>query len=68
MTRLSAREAPQTVQVLNTLRQDCPTCGGVMRRYRYENWRATVTPGGALGLRLRIRRCKNADCERYHRA
>lgn len=67
MTRLSAREAPQTVQVLNTLRQDCPACGGVMR-YRYENWRAVVTLGGTLGLRLRIRRCENPQCERYHRA
>jgi hypothetical protein len=37
-------------------------------RYRYENWRAVVTLRGMQGLRLRIRRCENPACERYHRA
>jgi hypothetical protein len=37
-------------------------------RYRYENWHAVVTLRGMQGLRLRIRRCENPACERYHRA
>jgi hypothetical protein len=67
MTRLWAREAAQTMHVLNILRQHCPARGSAMR-YRCANWRAVVTLGGTLGLRLRIRRCENPECERHHRA
>jgi hypothetical protein len=35
--------------------------------WRYENRRTVVMLGGMLGLRMRISRCENMSCERYHR-
>lgn len=66
MPRLAAREAPQQVKLLAPLTQHCPACGGPMH-WRYENRRAVVTLNGVLGLRLRISRCDNVQCERFHR-
>jgi hypothetical protein len=57
---------PGQVQLLTVLRQECPACGELLH-WRYENCRTVVTWGGMLGLRMRISRCENASCERYHR-
>jgi hypothetical protein len=35
--------------------------------WRYENRRTVVTLGGMLGLRMRISRCENVSCKRYHK-
>jgi hypothetical protein len=35
-------------------------------RMRYENRRTLVTLSGAVRLRLKIRRCEQADCPRHH--
>ena len=38
-------------------------------RYAYDNWRkVTLLDGRIVRLRLKIRRCQNPDCQRYHRA
>ena len=66
MARLTTRGSPGQVQLLTVLRQECPACGELMH-WRYENRRTVVTLGGMLGLRMRISRCENASCERYHR-
>ena len=34
----------------------------------YTNRRAVVTMDGLLGLRLKVRRCVNRGCGRFHRA
>ena len=66
MTRIAARGSPQQVQLLTVLRQECPACGELMH-WRYENRRTVVTLGGMLGLRMRISRCENVSCRRYHK-
>ena len=35
-------------------------------RIRYENRRTLVTLSGTVRVRLKVRRCKVADCARYH--
>jgi hypothetical protein len=38
-------------------------------RYAYDNWRSvSLLNGRVVRLRLKIRRCQNPDCARYHRA
>jgi hypothetical protein len=66
MARLTTRGLPGQVQLLTVLRPECPACGELLH-WRYENRRTVVTLGGMLGLRMRISRCENASCERYHR-
>jgi hypothetical protein len=66
MARVAARGSPQQVQLLTVLRQECPACSAPLH-WRYENRRTVVTLGGMLGLRLKISRCENVSCERYHR-
>jgi hypothetical protein len=66
MARVAARGSPQQVQLLTVLRQECPACSAPLH-WRYENRRTVVTLGGMLGLRMRISRCENMSCERYHR-
>lgn len=43
----------------------CPGCGERMR-IRYENRRAVLTLAGLERLRLKIQRCENGECPRYH--
>ncbi len=66
MARLTTRGSPGQVQLLTVLRQECPACNAPLH-WRYENRRTVVTLGGMLGLRLKISRCENVSCERYHR-
>ena len=61
MSRTGARAKPAQEQVLRPLRRHCPGCGGVMR-IRYENRRTLVRLDGAVGLRLKVRRCEVAGC------
>jgi hypothetical protein len=66
MARRSARPAADREQVLCAVRQQCPACGGRLRR-RYDNRRTVATLGGLVRLHLQIRRCENASCRCYHK-
>jgi hypothetical protein len=66
MTRTAPRPLPDREQVLKTLHQRCPACGGRLR-YRYDNRHTVTTLTGLVQLRLKVRRCENPSCTRYHR-
>ena len=65
MARTAARLHPDRERLLRTARKTCPACRGPMRQ-RYENRRTLVTLSGAVRLRLKVRRCEAADCDRRH--
>src|SRR5215210_2427640 len=64
MARTSPRARPDRETVLWPLQKTCPACGSPMR-VRYENQRTLVTLAGPTRLRLKIRRCERAGCERH---
>src|SRR5215210_9024411 len=63
MARSAPRPAPDREQVLKTVHQCCPACGGRLR-YRYDNRHTVATLTGLVRLRLQIRRCENPGCTR----
>lgn len=65
MARTAPRPAPDREQVLKTLHQRCPACGGRLR-YRYDNRHTVTTLTGLVRLQLQIRRCENLACARHH--
>jgi hypothetical protein len=65
MGRTRARGKPEAERTLRTLRKRCPTCGGAMWA-DYDNFRTVNTLKGTVRLTLKIRRCANQSCERYH--
>ena len=65
MARTTARAAADRSKVLNTLRTRCPHCERRMWS-DYENDRKVVRLNGIWRLRLKIRRCPNSECPRYH--
>ena len=67
MSRCWCRVKPVDEQVLVPLRSACPECGRAMR-IRYSNRRAVVSLRGLVRLRLKIRRCEDRSCRRYHQA
>jgi hypothetical protein len=67
MSRLSMRPSPSRWETLETATRCCPACGGRLSCH-YTNRRAVVTMDGLLGLRLKVRRCVNRGCGRFHRA
>jgi transposase len=67
MSRLSMRPSPSRWETLETATRCCPACGGRLSCH-YTNRRAVVTVDGLLGLRLKVRRCVNRGCARFHRA
>ena len=67
MSRRWCRVKPATERVLVPVRKTCPECGRAMR-IRYTNRRAVVSLRGLVCLRLKIRRCEERSCGRYHRA
>ena len=66
MARIAPRPPPDREQVLKTLQQRCPACGGRLR-YRYDNRHTVTTLAGLVRLRRQIRRCENPGCARHHR-
>ena len=56
---LAAREA-----VLECLQKTCPSCGGAMWN-KYDNYRTVITLKEVVQLRLKVRRCRNRECERF---
>src|SRR6187431_1508530 len=67
MSRCWCRVKPTGEQILVPVRTACPECGRVMR-IRYTNRRAIVSLRGLVRLRLKIRRCEDRSCGRYHQA
>src|SRR6187399_685534 len=67
MSRSWCRVKPADEQILVPLRCACPECGRVMR-IRYSNHRAIVSLRGLVRVRLKIRRCEDRSCRRYHQA
>src|SRR3954470_7425373 len=67
MSRSWCRVKPANEQVLVPLQMSCPNCGRAMR-IRYTNHRAIVSLRGLVCLRLKIRRCEDRSCGRYHQA
>src|SRR5512132_2185428 len=65
MARTAPRPPPDREQVLETLHQRCPACGGRLR-YRYDNRHTVTTLTGLVRLRLPTRRCENPGCARHH--
>src|SRR3954453_20653198 len=67
MSRRWCRVKSADEQILVPLRSACPECGRAMR-IRYSNHRAIVSLRGLVRLRLKIRRCEDGNCGRYHQA
>src|SRR5512133_3667166 len=67
MSRRWCRVKSADEQILVPIRSACPECGRAMR-IRYSNRRAIVSLRGLVRLRLKIRRCEDRSCGRYHRA
>jgi hypothetical protein len=66
MARRQARPRPDRERTLSGVRRRCPACGERMR-LRYTNRRTVTMLTGSVRLHLKIRRCENARCARYHR-
>src|SRR5215210_919454 len=67
MSRRWCRVKSADEQILVPIRSACPECGQAMR-IRYSNHRAIVSLRGLVRLRLKIRRCEDGNCGRYHQA
>lgn len=66
MARRKPKPQATRTEVLECITQDCPSCGSHMW-VDYENTRAIITLSEVVQLRLRVRRCPNEDCDRYHK-
>lgn len=66
MARSKARSQPTETETLGCVQVSCAVCQQPMR-YAYDNWRTvTLLDGRLVRLRLKIRRCQNRACPRYH--
>jgi hypothetical protein len=66
MARKQARPAPVREEVLDSIQRHCPACGGALW-IDYENRRTVSLLTESVRLRLKIRRCQNQACDRYHK-
>ena len=66
MARKRARPAAVREEVLDSIQRHCPACGGALW-VDYENRRTVSLLTGPVRLRLKIRRCQNQACDRYHK-
>lgn len=65
MARTKKRPKASSRQTLEPLRERCPTCGNAMWA-DYDNYRSVATLNGVVRLTLKVRRCANPSCERFH--
>lgn len=65
MARTKRRPAASTEQTLEPLQTQCPACGNAMWA-DYDNRRSVATLNGIVRLTLKVRRCANPSCERFH--
>jgi MULE transposase domain len=66
MARKSGRAPATTEHTLTCLRTHCGTCGSPIT-VAYRTQRTITTLQGSYRLILRVRRCRNPECEWYHR-
>lgn len=66
MGRHKPKPKPTRTEVLDCIAEACPSCGKHMW-VDYENTRVVITMPEVVELRLRVRRCPNKNCERYHK-
>ena len=65
MSRTSSRPAAVREMVLQSVRRHCVCCGQTMWA-DYDNHRTVSTLTGAVRVTLKVRRCPNDECVRYH--
>jgi hypothetical protein len=65
MPRTRRRPRPTHAQTLTPVTTHCPHCGRALWA-DYDNYRTVTTLHAVTRLTLRIRRCPNADCPRFH--
>lgn len=53
--------------VRDCVQRSCPSCGANLW-YKYDNYRVVRTLTGVVSVRLKIQRCNNGECPRYHKA
>lgn len=66
MARTRPRPRPTLAQTLRPVATHCPECGHLLWA-AYPNRRTVTTLDAVKRLTLRLRRCPNPDCSRYHR-
>lgn len=66
MARKGAREAASVEHTLQPLRLNCPLCGRRMWA-DYDNHRTVVSLSGSVRLILKIRRCRNPECQGFRK-
>jgi hypothetical protein len=65
MARTRRRPRPTHAQSLAPVTTQCPACGHALWA-DYDNFRTVTTLDAVPRLTLRIRRCPNPDCRRFH--
>jgi hypothetical protein len=65
MPRTRCRPRPNHALTLSPVTTHCPTCGHALWA-GYDNYRTVTTLDAVLRLTLRVRRCPNPDCSRFH--
>ncbi len=65
MARKAPKPQPDSCRQLKPLRRNCPVCGKRMWA-SYDNHRTLGTLAGVVRLDLKIRRCVQEPCPRYH--
>ena len=65
MARKTAVPPANQEFILECTHQNCPSCGHLMWN-DYDNFRTIRTLSGIVRLTLKVRRCPNRECERYH--
>src|SRR4051812_74678 len=63
--RTRPRPRPHCAQTLTPVLTHCPDCGHRLWA-AYDNFRTVTTLEGLLRLTLRVRRCPQVTCLRYH--
>lgn len=67
MARTQSQPKADREVVLDGLHQTCASCGSGLWN-KYDNYRTIRTLEEVVRLRLKVRRCPNPECERYHQA
>lgn len=67
MVRKSPQPEAVREEVLECVQRECLSCSSSMWN-KYDNYRTVRTLTGVVRLRLKVRRCQNRNCERFHQA
>jgi hypothetical protein len=65
MVRKAQRPEATRTEVLECIQAECPQCGKRMWN-AYDNHHTVTRLDEVVHLRLKVRRCVNPDCKRYH--